>query len=122
VSLRTVVEPVFGPIRETAGLWDFHCVGKGKDQCLLAGPHVEPPNADVGGRGRVTVRVRDARVAVAGPRVIEPAEIRSQPPTAVRAETIERMRQRAFHAALHVQDMAKAACRSTRANGISAHG
>ncbi len=54
--------------------------------------------------------------------VIEPTEIRSQPPTSVRAETIERMRQRAFRAAFHVQDMAKAACRSNRANGISARG
>ena len=104
-----VVEPVLGfGCERQFGLsrkWNLRRVCEREDQLLLAGAHINAPDASVFGREHAKVRVGNARVAVAGPRVVESAEVRRDAPAAVGTEAVERIWQRALFAALHVENV-----------------
>ena len=65
---------------------------------------VERVDAGVLGRQHLAIRVGDAGVAVAGPHVVQPAEVGADGGAAVGGDRVDRRRQRARFARLQVQD------------------
>ena len=77
-----------------------------RNQLLLARLQIDAPDAGVVGARDVPVRVGEAGVAVAGPAVVQAAEIGATRPASVRAERVDRAGQRALLARLDVEDVA----------------
>ena len=94
------------PAENPPGCGTFAASGQREEQGLFAGLQVDLPDAGVLGCGGGVVRVRDAGISVARPRVVEPAEVRGHRPPAVGTQGIDRVRQRPLLAGPHVEDMA----------------
>lgn len=106
---QEVVEPVFGVFTEAvraSGVGNGGSLSHGEDELFFTGFEIDPPQAGVFGCEDVFVRIGDASVAVAGPRVVEAAEIRGNPPFSVRAESIDRAGKGALFSRFDVEKVA----------------
>ena len=81
-------------------------VGQADDQFLPPGPEVDPEYARVLGGQISLVPIRDARVAISGPHVVEPAEIGGHGPAAVGTDRVDRVGDGPLGTRLGVQDVA----------------
>lgn len=103
---QQVVEIVLGILRIAGDLSELGYLGKGYYQLPAARIKVDPKNAGIRWRRVIFVWVGQAGVAIAGPHVLNTPEIRRNSRPAVGADSINRVRQSSFFAALNIKDMA----------------
>ena len=79
---------------------------EGDDQLAGAGRQVNMPDAGLLGRELVAIGIGDAGVAVAGPAVVDAPEVGRHRLLAVRADRVDRRRDRALAPRVDIQDVA----------------